>query len=119
MKRLVLLILDGDGFRSPGLTMEMDAQGWDLVWVDSARVAPAQDENIMPDLALFDPSTAGLEAVPALQLLRLRNPLLPLAALDSDHAANILRGLKGPKRESLLTLLPLSILAVWRRSAPP
>jgi magnesium transporter len=28
-----------------------------------------------------------------------------LAALDSDHAANVLRELKGPKREALLTLL--------------
>ncbi|MDR3672746.1 MAG: protein kinase [Holophaga sp.] len=81
MKRLVLLVLDGDAFRTPGLVKELEAQGWDPAWVDSSNPAARLAEGAMPDLGLFDPATVSLGGVLALQALRIRNPRLPLVAL--------------------------------------
>jgi len=38
MKRLVLLILDGESFRTPSLVKAFEQQRWDLVRLDSASL---------------------------------------------------------------------------------
>ncbi len=82
MKRSALLILDGEGFRAPGLIEELETHGWDLVWADSSA-ATGLVEGAMPDLGLFDPATVGRPGVLALHALRVRNPRLPLVALGA------------------------------------
>ncbi len=83
MKRSALLILDGDGFRTPDLVQELEAQGWNLTWVDSSSAEADLDQDVLPDLGLFDPGTVNRRVIPMLQALRERNPRLPLVALGA------------------------------------
>lgn len=77
MKRLILLVLDGEGFRTPALVQTLDAQGWDPVWADGLSLP----EGAAPDLGLFDPATVSRQGFIALRALRARHPQLPLVAL--------------------------------------
>ena len=83
MKRSVLLVMDGDAFRTPDLTTELVAQGWDPVWADGSVPGELVAEGVMPDLGLFDPHTLSPQGSLALQLLRARNPNLVLAAMGA------------------------------------
>jgi serine/threonine protein kinase len=80
MKRLALLILDGEGIRTPGLIQELEHQGWAATWADQPEPAELA-EGAMPDLGLFDPVRVTRQSVLALQALRVRNPRLRLVAL--------------------------------------
>jgi len=79
MKRLILLVLDGEGFRTPRLIQALEAQGWDPVWADGL----ALPEGDLPDLGLFDPATLSRQGFLALRALRGRGPELPLVALGA------------------------------------
>jgi serine/threonine protein kinase len=81
MKRLVLLILDGESFRTPVLVKALEEHGWAVLWSD--RGEPA---TVRPDAALFDPDTLGPQGLATLRGLRSRFPGLPLVALDGPGA---------------------------------
>jgi serine/threonine protein kinase len=83
MKRLVLLILDGESFRTPSLVKALEQQGWDLVRLDSASLMRELATSANADLGLFDPSRLSPKGLLALKALRERNPALALAALGS------------------------------------
>ncbi len=90
---------------------------------DRAHELAALSKTEIAKLGQLLDSSSGIELFESIddhlagRILRATDPSLAatlLGALDSDHAANVLRGIKGPKRESLLTLLPLERATVLR-----
>ena len=83
MKRLVLLILDGESFHTPSLVKALEQKGWDLVRLDSSSLMRELATSANADLGLFDPSRLSPKGLLGLKALRDRNPALALAALGS------------------------------------
>jgi len=83
MQRSVLLILDGESLRTPGLATAMEQEGWELRWADNAGLMRHLAGDAMPALVLFDPATLSPRGQLGLKAFRERNPALPMAALGS------------------------------------
>jgi CheY-like chemotaxis protein len=82
MPRPLLLIVDGESIRTPGLVRALVRDGWVVRWIDSGEASSLLDTDFVPDLLLFDPSVAGGAGYEVARALRERKPPLPVLALS-------------------------------------
>jgi CheY-like chemotaxis protein len=82
MTRPLLLIVDGESIRTPGLDAALEADGWSVRWFRSGANPSLPDAAELPDLLLIDPSVAGGTGYAVARALRERNPRLPVLALS-------------------------------------
>ena len=83
MRRSLLLIVDGESLRTPGLVQVLERDGWDLEWSDGLGAQQVLGGENLPDLLLFDPSLITDHGLTALADLHLRKPGLPVVALGT------------------------------------
>jgi serine/threonine protein kinase/CheY-like chemotaxis protein len=86
MSSPLLLIVDGESIRTPGLDAALEADGWSVHWYRSGESPLASvlssDAAVLPDLLLIDPSVAGGAGYAMARGLRERKPQLPVLALS-------------------------------------
>ncbi len=82
MSRPLLLIVDGESIRTPGLDAALEADGWVVRWLRSGETESALDRAMLPDLLLLDPTVAGGAGYAVARALRERKPQLPVLALS-------------------------------------
>ncbi len=81
MSRPLLLIVDGESIRTPGLDSALEADEWGVRWIRSREAQSFLDTALLPDLLLLDPSVAGGAGYAVALALRERKPQLPVIAL--------------------------------------
>lgn len=81
MPRPLLLIVDGESLRTPGLVAAMEADGWQVEWVQSEASQSFLDRGTTPDLLLLDGTPPGAPAYGLAVALRQRDPSLPVLVL--------------------------------------
>ncbi len=82
MSRPLLLILDGESLKTPGLVSALETDGWALRWIQSEQAQSFLDTGLIPDLLLLDPSVPGEGGYGVARTLRERNPLMPVLILS-------------------------------------
>jgi hypothetical protein len=80
MSRPLLLIVDAESIKNPGLISAMEGEGWVVRWIRSAEAQSFLGTALLPDLVLLEPS-AGAGALGLVRALRVRKPQLPLLML--------------------------------------
>jgi serine/threonine protein kinase/CheY-like chemotaxis protein len=88
MSRPLLLIVDGESIRTPGLVSALEGDGWAVRWLRSEDARAFLATGQVPELLLLDPSTTGGAAYTMVRALRERRPQLPLLLLGEGPAAN-------------------------------
>ena len=63
MSRPLLLIVDGESLRTPGLVSAMEGDGWLVQWVRAADLDGYRSQGLTPDLLVVDEQAQGSEAV--------------------------------------------------------
>jgi len=87
MQRPLLLIVDGESLKTPGLERALEKDGWDLAWTTSQQALNVGLMGQEPSLVILDPARGGqagtrsilglLEAAPRLPILMVRGPEPP------------------------------------------
>ncbi|MBI1754086.1 MAG: serine/threonine protein kinase [Acidobacteria bacterium] len=80
MSRPLLLIVDGESIKTPGLVSCLEKEGWGLQWVRSADAAAFPETLPVPDLLLLDADEGGFGVVRKLRARKAQLPVLALAA---------------------------------------
>jgi len=86
MSNPLLLIVDGESLRTPGLVTAMEGDGWEVRWVRSAEAQAFLDLAQDPDLLLLEASTPGGGGYALAQRLQERRPGLPVLVLSETSA---------------------------------
>ncbi|MDR3682969.1 MAG: hypothetical protein P4L11_04490, partial [Geothrix sp.] len=81
MSRPLLLIVDGESSRTPGLVSAMEGDGWAVRWIRSEEAQSFHASTPLPDLVLLDPSVPGSAGYALARRLREQRPHLPVLAL--------------------------------------
>ncbi len=81
MLRPLLLIVDGESLRTPGLVSAMEGDGWEVQWIRHDGTEAILKADRTPDLLLVDSATPGSADSDLVQRLRERNPRLPVLVL--------------------------------------
>jgi serine/threonine protein kinase/CheY-like chemotaxis protein len=81
MQRPLLLIVDGESLKTPGLEKALEKEGWDLAWTTSQQALNVGLMGQEPSLVLLDPTRSGPAGARSIQGLREQNPSLPVVAL--------------------------------------
>ncbi|MBK9796628.1 MAG: protein kinase [Holophagaceae bacterium] len=82
MSRPLLLIVDGESIRTPGLDSALEADGWVVQWLSSREASAFLGTALLPELLLIDPSAPGGAGYEVARTLRERRPKLPVLALS-------------------------------------
>jgi len=86
MSNPLLLIVDGESLRTPGLVSAMEGDGWEVRWIRSAEGQAFLDLALDPDLLLLEASTPGGGGYALAQRLQERRPGLPVLLLSETSA---------------------------------
>ncbi|NWJ42281.1 MAG: protein kinase [Geothrix sp.] len=86
MSNPLLLIVDGESLRTPGLVTAMEGDGWEVRWVQSAEAQAFLQQARDPDLLLLEASTPGGAGYALAQRLQERRPGLPVLVLSGTSA---------------------------------
>ena len=78
MPRPLLLIVDGESLRTPGLVSAMEGDGWAIQWIRHDGTEAFLGAGLDPDLLLLDSSAPGGAGSDLVLRLRERNPRLPV-----------------------------------------
>ncbi|GLH66203.1 serine/threonine-protein kinase [Geothrix edaphica] len=78
MPRPLLLIVDGESLRTPGLVSAMEGDGWEIRWLRHDGTEAFLRESLDPDLLLLDSAAPGGADSDLVRQLRQRNPRLPV-----------------------------------------
>ncbi|WP_243305268.1 serine/threonine-protein kinase [Geothrix oryzisoli] len=78
MRRPLLLIVDGESLRTPGLVSAMEGDGWEVQWIRHDGSEDFLQAGLDPDLLLLDSSAPGGAGSELVRRLRERNPRLPV-----------------------------------------
>ena len=81
MSRPLLLIVDSESHRTPGLVAALEGDGWAVRCIRSAEGRVFLDTGLVPDLLLLDPSASGEAGFGLAQALRARMSTLPVLVL--------------------------------------
>ncbi len=87
MPRPLLMIVDGESLRTPGLVSAMESDGWHVQWVRGSEPAQAVLQGPAPDLLLLDSAGPGQGSSNLAQQLRSLHPALPVLVLTEGGAA--------------------------------
>ncbi len=87
MPRPLLMIVDGESLRTPGLVTAMESDGWQVQWVRGSEPAQAVLQGPAPDLLLLDSAGPGEASFGLAQRLRSLHPALPVLVLTEGGAA--------------------------------
>ncbi|MDE3033209.1 MAG: protein kinase [Acidobacteriota bacterium] len=87
MLRPLLMIVDGESLRTPGLVSAMESDGWHVQWVRGSEPAQAVLQGPAPDLLLLDSAGPGQGTSNLAQQLRNLHPALPVLVLTEGGAA--------------------------------
>jgi len=82
MSRPLLLIVDGESIRTPGLDSALEADGWVVQWLRSGEASAFLGTALLPELLLIDPAAPGGVGYEVARTLRERRPKLPVLALS-------------------------------------
>ena len=91
MPRPLLLIVDGESLRTPGLVSAMEGDGWVVEWIRAQEVSTFLEQGAAPDLLLLDsasPDEAGYEAARHLRTLKPGLPVLVLTEGSTSGGVN-------------------------------
>ncbi|WP_052571596.1 protein kinase domain-containing protein [Geothrix fermentans] len=116
MPRPLLLIVDGESLRTPGLVSAMEADGWDVQWIRHEGTGAFLEAGRDPDLLILDAAAAGAEG-DLIRRLREQNPRLPVLVLVEGPEAGDPSG-SGVQEYLERTLPDPEIAAVLRRYRP-
>lgn len=86
MSNPLLLIVDGESLRTPGLVTAMEGDGWEVRWIRSAEAHAFLDLGREPDLLVLEGSTPGGGGYALAQRLQERRPGLPVLVLSETSA---------------------------------
>ncbi|BDU76344.1 serine/threonine-protein kinase [Mesoterricola sediminis] len=81
MNPSLLLIVDGESFRTPDVSTVLGGQGWRVVWVQGVFGFPPGAEDLVPDVVLLDPAVLTSRGAELVRDLCARKPGLPLVVL--------------------------------------
>ena len=84
MPRPLLLIVDGESLRTPGLVSAMESDGWTVRWVRADGAEDFLQSGELPDLLLLDSAAPGGAGQGVAGRLRERRPQLPVLVLTDD-----------------------------------
>lgn len=84
MPRPLLLIVDGESLRTPGLVSAMEGDGWAIRWIRGEGAEPFLQSGLLPDLLLLDGTHPGPAGSLLAAQLRERAPGLPVLVLSED-----------------------------------
>lgn len=87
MPRPLLLIVDGESLRTPGLVSAMEGDGWEVQWIRHDGTASFLEGGQDPDLLLLDSAAPGGTDGDLVQHLRARNPRLPVLVLTEGSGS--------------------------------
>jgi len=83
MQRPLLLIVDGESLKTPGLEKALEKDGWDLAWTTSQQALNVGLMGQEPTLVLLDPARSGPGTARSILGLRELNPSLPVVLVRS------------------------------------
>ncbi|MBP1773247.1 MAG: serine/threonine protein kinase [Holophagaceae bacterium] len=86
MPRPLLLIVDGESLRTPGLASALEADGWAVQNLRSSEAQTFLDLGRSPDLLLLDGAAPGGAAYDLASALRARDSRLPVLVLSEGAA---------------------------------
>lgn len=81
MPRPLLLILDGESLRAPGLVSALETEGWAVRWLPGREGGAFLQTGLIPDLLLLDAAAEGAAAPDLVRQLRERRPGMPVVVL--------------------------------------
>ena len=114
MSRPLLLIVDGESIRTPGLESALEADGWVVRWIRSGEAQSFLDTAMLPDLLLLDPAVANGAGYAVARALRERNPQLPVLALaDGPFPHSVVSGPTVEVQVHLDRAQDATTLAAW------
>ncbi|BDU69925.1 hypothetical protein GETHOR_20260 [Geothrix oryzae] len=87
MPRPLLLIVEGESYRTPGLVSAMEGDGWAVRWVGAAGAESFLQTGLDPDLLLVELASPEAVGHRLVQVLRERRPTLPVLAWVGEQAA--------------------------------
>jgi serine/threonine protein kinase/CheY-like chemotaxis protein len=82
MPRPLLLIVDGEPLKSPGLISALEQDGWDIRWMTQSEARYSVGQGPVPDLLLLDPSRHGESSYDLAEAMRRIKPDLPLLVIQ-------------------------------------
>jgi hypothetical protein len=92
MNRPLLLIVDGETLRTPGLVSAMESDGWLVQWVKSEEAEAFLSKGLVPDLMLLHGHAQG---TPGVRTLRSRIAGLPVLVMMEQAGAPTEEGVQG------------------------
>lgn len=87
MPRPLLLIVDGESLRTPGLVSAMEGDGWTVQWVRASEAPAFESAGLVPDLLLLDSATPEEAGYDFARRLRVRKPDLPVLVLTEGSTS--------------------------------
>ena len=119
MPRPLLLIVDGESLRTPGLVSAMEGDGWRVQWIRAGEAEAFLATGATPDLMLLDSATPDEAGYEVARRLRALNPGLPVLVLTEGSTSGGV-GRRGVGVQGFLerTQPDLEIAATLRRFRP-
>ncbi len=94
MPRPLLLIVDGESLRTPGLVSAMEGDGWVIRWITGAEMAPFLASGEVPDLLLLGDPAAASEGTSLAKVLQSGRPRLPILVVSAGEPARMPGGVE-------------------------
>ncbi|MEI2698182.1 MAG: protein kinase [Microthrixaceae bacterium] len=82
MPRPLLLIVDGEPLKTPGLVSALEQDGWEIRWMSQSEARYSVGQGPAPDLLLMDPSRHGETSYDLATALRRLKPDLPVLVIQ-------------------------------------
>jgi len=82
MPRPLLLIVDGESLKTPGLASALEQEGWEVRWMTQSEARYSVGQGPVPDLLLLDPSRHGASSFDLAADLRRTKPDLPVLVIQ-------------------------------------
>ncbi|MBI4912417.1 MAG: protein kinase [Acidobacteria bacterium] len=82
MPRPLLLIVDGEPLKTPGLVETLEQDGWEIRWLNAHEALSALGVGLVPDLMLLDTSRHAESSFDAAAAFRRANPRLPVLVIQ-------------------------------------
>lgn len=119
MSRPLLLIVDGESLRTPGLVSAMEGDGWMVQWIRAGEAEAFLATGAAPDLMLLDSATPDEAGYEVARRLRSLNPGLPVLVLtEGSTSGGVDRRGVGVQGFLERTQPDLEIAATLRRFRP-